>query len=342
MEPYTLGLFANMYPAYDGDMNGIFIWRMVKKLESHGIVVKKAVKQSASVLGYFPFYMKSAFLCRDQSLDILQAHYIPHSSIIPSILKDKKPLVVKFHGDDARIFPYKNSLNRRIILATLRRANYVLCTSEEMRKGLLSLGGDNNRITALSSGIDTREYAPGDRDQSRKDLCLPADGTIIILYIGRIHPWKGIHEMIDAARNLRDILFIFIGPGTVPDHPENCRFIGSVPHENIRTWITAADISLLPSYTEGISNFLMESLSCEIPAIASDVGGNPELVRDHETGLLVPVKDSRALTEAISWMSVHESERKLMGKKGRTDMVSRYHDDLLIEKLIEIHTTLLE
>jgi glycosyltransferase involved in cell wall biosynthesis len=86
----------------------------------------------------------------------------------------------------------------------------------------------------------------------------------------------------------------------------------------------------------------METLSCEVPAIASDIGGNPELVKDHETGLLVPAKNSQALSEAISWMSVHESERKLMGKRGRADMVSRYHDDLLISKLIEIHTTLLE
>jgi teichuronic acid biosynthesis glycosyltransferase TuaC len=137
------------------------------------------------------------------------------------------------------------------------------------------------------------------------------------------------------------MLFIFIGPGTIPDHPENCRFIGNIPHANVKTWITAADISLLPSYTEGISNFLMESLSCEVPAVASDVGGNPELVKDHETGLLVPAKNSQALSEALSWMSVHESERKQMGKQGRSEMVSRYHDDLLIRKMIEIHAGLL-
>jgi teichuronic acid biosynthesis glycosyltransferase TuaC len=341
MEPYTLGLFANMYPAFDGDLNGIFIWRMVRKLEDHGIVVKKAVKQSTGVLGYVPFYLRSTVLCRDHSLDILQAHYIPHSSIIPSILKHNKPLVLKFHGDDARIFPYKNPLNRWIIQETLRRADHILTASEEMRGSLISLGGDENRITALSSGVDTVEYAPGDRDQSRKSLGLPIDGTMIVLYVGRIHPWKGIREMIEAARILRDMVFVFIGPGTIPDHPDNCRFIGSIPHEKVKAWIIAADISLLPSYTEGISNFLMESLSCEVPAIASDVGGNPEIVKNHETGLLVPVKNSQAISEALSWMSAHESERNLMGKRGRTDMVSRYHDDLLIRKLIEIHTTLL-
>jgi glycosyltransferase involved in cell wall biosynthesis len=330
-----------MYPAFDGDLNGIFIWRMVRKLEDRGVVVKKAVKQSTRISGYLPFYVRSALLCRDNSLDILQAHYIPHSSIIPTLLKNNRPLVLKFHGDDARIFPYRNSLNRKIILATLRRADHTLTASEEMRSGLISLGGDKDRITALSSGVDTAEYAPADRATSRKSLGLP-DDAMILLYVGRIHPWKGIYEIIEAARNLRDVLFIFIGPGTIPAHPENCRFMGNIPHGDIRTWITAADISLLPSYTEGISNFLMESLSCEVPAIATDVGGNPELIRNHENGLLVPARDSHALSEAISWMSGHESERKLMGKQGRAAMVSRYHDDLLITKLMEIHAMVLK
>lgn len=340
MEPYTLGLFANMYPAFDGDMNGIFIWRMVKKLESNGIVVKKAVKQSSGIPGYLPFYLGSVGLCRDSSLDILQAHYIPHSSIIPLLMKGNRPLVLKFHGDDARIWPYKNFLNKKIIRAHLRRADHVITASEEMRRGLISLEGDEERITALSSGVDTREYAPGDRDKSRKALDLP-EGTMICLYVGRLHPWKGIREMIAAARDLPDVLFVFIGPGTVPDHPVNCRFTSSIPHSEVRTWITAADVSLLPSYTEGISNFIMESLSCEVPVIASDTGGNPELVRDHETGLLVPVKESRALSEAIAWMSTHESERRLMGKQGRAEMVSRYDEDLLIQKMIGIHRALL-
>jgi len=341
MEPYTLGLFANMYPSYDGDMNGIFIQRMVRKLEGRGVVIKKAVKQSTSVLGYLPFYLRSAALCGDKSLDILQAHYIPHSSIVPALLKNNRPLVLKFHGDDGRIYPYRNFLNRKIIQASLGRADHVITASEEIRSGLISLGAARDRITAISSGVDTSEYIPADRDQSRGILRLPTDGTLICLYVGRIHPWKGIREMIDAARNHREILFLFIGPGAVPGHPENCRFTGNLPHEEIRTWITAADICLLPSYTEGISNFIMESLSCGVPVIASDAGGNPELVRNQETGLLVPVKDSDALAAAISWMGSHESERKEMGRKGRADMVLRYHDDLLIGKLIGIHRSLI-
>ena len=87
MPEYTLGLFANMYPAFEGDYRGIFIQQMVRDLEKRGVTVKKAVKTSSSVAGYIPFYWQSLLLQRDLSLDIMQAEYIPHSSIIPAFLK---------------------------------------------------------------------------------------------------------------------------------------------------------------------------------------------------------------------------------------------------------------
>ena len=63
---YTLGLFANMYPAFEGDYRGIFIGQMVRDLELRGITVKKAVKTSSSVAGYIPFFRQSLSLARDK------------------------------------------------------------------------------------------------------------------------------------------------------------------------------------------------------------------------------------------------------------------------------------
>ena len=65
---YTLGLFANMYPAFEGDYRGIFIGQMVRDLELRGITVKKAVKTSSSVAGYIPFFRQSLSLARDKDL----------------------------------------------------------------------------------------------------------------------------------------------------------------------------------------------------------------------------------------------------------------------------------
>ena len=340
MESYTLGIFANMYPSSPGDSRGIFIRRMVEKLESKGVAVKKAVKTSPSLGGYIPFYAESLRLVLDPEPDIFQAHYIPHSSIIPAFLKRKKPLVLKFHGDDGRIYPFQNAFNRAVIRSMVRRADHILTISEEIRERLIEIGAKPDRITPISSGVNTHQFRQIPRGQAREFFNLPEDREIV-LFIGRLHPWKGIAEIIGTSREHPDLLFILAGPGNIPPHPDNCLFMGEVSPEEIPCLINASDLSILPSYTEGISNFIMESLSCEIPVIATAVGGNPELVSEGETGLLIQPKDSRSLSEAIGWMKDHPSDRAIMGKKGREHIMANHDEDIVTEKMIRVHQNLL-
>jgi glycosyltransferase involved in cell wall biosynthesis len=314
---------------------------MVQRLEKKGITVRKAVKTCPTISGYLPFYMDSISLALKPHLDILQAHYIPHSSVIPALLKLKRPLVLKFHGDDGRIYPFVNKLNRLITLSMIRRADHLIATSEEIRGKLIGLGVLPENVTSISSGVDTDHFKPADSQRSKNLFLLPVESPVF-LYVGRIHPWKGVHEILSAACDHPDSLFVFAGPGNIPPHPDNCRFLGELPPKTIPPLINAADVSLLPSYTEGISNFIMESLSCEVPVIATHVGGTPEIIHHHETGLLIPPKNYQALSHAISWMKEHENERKAMGKNGRIEMITHYNEDLLINRMIAIHQELLK
>lgn len=341
MPEYTLGLFANMYPAFEGDSNGIFIKRMADSLEKREIKLKKAVKTSNSPLLYPKFFFDSFKVQKDNECDIFQAHYIPHSSIIPALLKKDKPLILKFHGDDGRIYPYKNNIYRQITKYMIKRADHVIVVSNELKENILSLGGVPEKVSVLGSGIDTSKFKPLDKINCRKGLSLPEEKTIF-LYIGRLHKWKGISEIIEVAKKKREILFLFIGIGEIPVHPENCIFLGPVKHSFIREWIGASDCLLLPSYTEGLPNVLMESLSCERPAIASDVGGCPEIIDNMRSGLLIPPGNVNELFSAVEWMESHESDRHNMGLYGRQDMIKHYEHETLIDKLVNIHKNLLE
>ena len=103
--------------------------------------MKKAVKTSSSVAGYIPFFRQSLSLARDKGPDLLQAEYIPHSSLVPALFKRKDcPLVLKFHGDDARIYPFKNPFNLMVTRTMLKVAHHVITGSEEMRTILIGLG----------------------------------------------------------------------------------------------------------------------------------------------------------------------------------------------------------
>jgi glycosyltransferase involved in cell wall biosynthesis len=340
MDPYVLAVFSNAYPASERDSSSIFMRKMVEGLREKGVEVRLAAKTSRSLLGYLPFYLSSLRLARDPSVDILQAHYIPHSGIIPWLLKGKRPLVIKFHGDDGRIFPFKNPLYRAITRMMIRRADHVLTASEEIRRRLIPLGADSERITAIASGVDTGTFSPREREACRRAWGLPPDRPVA-LFIGRLHPWKGVREILEAAEGHPGCLFVLAGPGEVPDHPPNCRFTGMVEPRSVVSLINAADVGILPSYTEGISNFLMECLSCAVPVIATGVGGTPELVRHMDTGILIPPRDAGALSAAIRWMQDHPPERLAMGRRGREDMKERYEEGVLIDRMIRIHQGLL-
>ncbi|MDD5420505.1 MAG: glycosyltransferase family 4 protein, partial [Methanomicrobiaceae archaeon] len=178
------------------------------------------------------------------------------------------------------------------------------------------------------------------KEKCRDAFNLPLPPSLF-LFIGRYHPWKGVRELVEAARHFPDDLFVFAGTGTLPDRPRNCIDIGSVPFERVPLLINAADCLILPSHTEGVPNVLMESLACGVPVVSSDVGGCPEVVTDGATGLLVPPGDVPALVRAVRWMKDHPDERVVMGQRGREDIAMRYEQRILLDRLIAIHTGLI-
>ena len=340
MARYTLGLFANMYPASEEDTFGIFIRRMVDDLEKNDVRVIKAVKTSRSPLAYSTFYLQSLRNVLRGDIDILQAEYIPHSSIIPALLKRDTPLVLKFHGTDGFIYPFKNRVYMAMIQYMLRRADYVITCSEALKNNLISIGADPERISAIANGIDTQGFHPLNRKDCRFSFKLPADSSVF-LFVGRLHPFKGIHEILETAKINPEITFVLAGPGKIPPHPPNCIFTGPVDPSRVPLLMNAADCLILPSYSEGLGLVLAESLACGVPVIASNVGGSPEVVRHMETGLLIPSHDITALSDAVRWITGHPLEKEEMGRVGRLDMIQRYDRRALIKELMGIHLELI-
>lgn len=340
MPRYTLGLFANLYPAYEGDSRGIFVKRMVDDLEREDIRVIKAVKKSTSPLAYFPFYADSFFKALDKNIDILQAEYIPHSSIIPCIMKSKKPLLLKFHGDDGLIYPFKNNFNRALIDFSINRADHIITCSDALKRSIVSLGGDPEKITPIANGVDTTIFRPMDKEKCRNLFYLDPAATIC-LFAGRLHPMKGIYEIIESAKLNPSVTFVFGGPGIVPDHPKNCIFLGDITPDAMPQLMNAADFLVLPSHSEGLGLVLIESLACGVPVIASNVGGCPEIVINNYSGLLVKPKDIQSLSHAINYMEKNKDVKKKFGTNGRTQVIKKYDKKLGIQSLIEIHESLM-
>src|SRR5206468_10956974 len=143
-------------------------------------------------------------------------------------------------------------------------------------------------------------------------LAMPAAGKVL-LWVGRMEPVKGLDVLLAACRRLSDggvnYRLYLVGDGSLRAGLEKetqkrglaavVTFVGVRRREQLADWYRAADLTVLPSRSEGVPNVLRESLACGTPFVASRVGGIPEIA-DERLSRLVPPDDPAALAEAIS------------------------------------------
>lgn len=193
------------------------------------------------------------------------------------------------------------------------------------------------------SGVDTSYFVPRPSQQTASTEC-----SLSFLMIGRLLKDKGIYEYVDAARRVKKefphVKFYFVGqsdthnPALIPEADlERWQSEGIICWlgfiDDVRDVIAMADVVVLPSYREGTPRSLLEAAAMGKPLIATDVVGCREVVDSEVTGLLVPVKDSRALAQAMCRMIVDPEMRWRMGMAGREKMVREFDEAIVIERV---------
>jgi glycosyltransferase involved in cell wall biosynthesis len=248
---------------------------------------------------------------------------------LPLIGAGSKPRVLKVVGDlaweravnkgwiapteDIDAFQHKRYDARvRLIQAQrareVRRMDRIIVPSHYLRDIVIGWGAPPERVqviyNALPPDTQTSTISPED---ARVQLQLP--GGPMLLAVARLVPWKGIDHLIRAVKVLPDVRLLIVGEG--PDQSrlralaetervtDRVSFLGQVLSEHMALYFRAADYTVLYSGYEGLSHTLLESLLAGTPVIASDKGGNPEVVRHGENGLLVPYFNHDALIETI-------------------------------------------
>ena len=116
---------------------------------------------------------------------------------------------------------------------------------------------------------------------------------------------------------------------------EQCSFVGKQPR--IVDYLSASDVLLLPSDQESFGLAALEAMACEVPVIASRVGGLPEVVTDGETGYLSNVGDVDKMAADAARLLSDEKFRREMGKRARDSAISRYRTDLVIPQYIQFY-----
>ena len=207
-----------------------------------------------------------------------------------------------------RRYAWQVMLLKRQRSREVRRADALIVPSEYLRWMVIGWGAPPERVTVIFNAL-APDAAASTRspDDARSELGLPPGP--LLLTVARLTAWKGVASLLRALARVPDVRLLIAGDG--PEEArlralagslrlgERAQFLGRVDRARLATYFRAADYTALYSGYEGLPHVLLESLLSGTPVIASDKGGNPEVVRHGENGLLVPYPDEDALVAAL-------------------------------------------
>jgi teichuronic acid biosynthesis glycosyltransferase TuaC len=286
-------------------------------------------------------YVRAASKLISPRPDIIHAHFSYPGGIAGIRLSHlwKMPVVLTLHGDDVNVHPIQYPRLHRALLSSVTQANTVIAVSEALAERTASLTGRRPEVAPI--GINLQLFAPTcSQQEARCALGLPREGWIV-LHLGRLVEEKGIRNLLTAMSALRESkchgLFVGLGPlaATVRATP-GCSVVGVQPNERVPLFLRAADVFVLPSYSEGMPTVLVEAGAAGLPVIATAVGGIPELLHD-ERGWVVPPKDTVALGEAMRTVLRHPAEAARRAERLRKYVQDHYDVRTNAERLMSAY-----
>lgn len=266
----------------------------------------------------------------------------PVSVGLPAVIAAKllkKPLVMKVVGDyaweqgrqrfgvteqldkfyEARSVAFEVRLLKRIEAWTARQAVSLIVPSDYLKRIVSQWKGvDSNRITVIYNAMRAEEGG-------RVPAAVTALPRPCIVSVGRLVPWKQMEGIVDAMKDT-DASLVIVGDGPSCERieqrvqataPDRMLLTGALSHADTLATMQQADIFVLNSTYEGLSHLLIEALSLGLPIIATNVGGNPELITDAVNGLLIPSRDTSELQNALALLLTDETLRTRLAVAAR-------------------------
>jgi D-inositol-3-phosphate glycosyltransferase len=238
---------------------------------------------------------------------------------------------------------------------TMAGSDRVIAATDVDRAHMLRHYGALAPVTVIPGGVDLERFRPQDQVTARAVLGLPAQAKVL-LFVGRIQRLKGLEVLLRAFSLLLaqdsglDPRLVVVGgrPTTILESREIARleqlavrlgmaervaFVGAVSHERLPLYYAAADCTVMPSSYESFGLVAVESLACGRPVVATRIGGLRTIVRDGETGVLVPWRDASLFADALRRVLVDDAFRARLAAAARASVMDFGWDRIADEHL---------
>lgn len=286
--------------------------------------------------------------------DIVHAHELlsPTTTALLAKRLFRKPIVAKVLrggelGDVTKL--RRTAHGRARLAAAIRGVDAFAVISREIDDELGAEGVQAERRCFLPNGVDTTRFAPAPtvRGRVRARLGVASDAAVA-LYCGRLSSEKRILDLARAwlsdSKTPADSELWLAGEGPLLEEVmrlagPRVRVFGAI--EKVEEILAAADVFVLPSDTEGLSNAMLEAMASGLPVVATAVGAAPELLADDKCGVLVPPGDMGKVLASLTDLLRQPQRRAELGAQGRA-MVRRGYDlERTADGLVALYRTLL-
>jgi len=249
------------------------------------------------------------------------------------------PAVLTWHNDLPPVSSVAGALARihdRISPSYLGQYRRIIATTPSYAGKSRTLARYQGKVAVISQGVETARFHPSVEGHSVRMIHGLSEKTKVVLFVGaltRWHSYKGPDVLIKAFRMVKDEIneshLIVVGGGELLGGnvalardlglQGQVTFAGSVSEELLPKYYASCDLLVLPSRdeSEGYGLVILEAMAAGKPVVGSRVGGIPDVIRDHETGLLVEPNDSPKLAEAITTLLLDDKLRRSMGLAAR-------------------------
>jgi L-malate glycosyltransferase len=307
-----------------------------------------------SKVGYLVNYYRCKKILSEIRPDILNAHYASGYGLIGTMV-NYHPYALSVWGADVYDFPYYSFIHMWITLKNLESSDAILSTSKVMAEQVEKIYSPKKDIYITPFGVDTEIFKP---DIQRKSSI----SSLVVGTVKTLESKYGIDTLIEAfsivyksrEKYSKNICLKIIGSGSEKQKlqqlvlslnlSEAVEFLGFVPHDLVPKYLNDFDIyvavSRLDSESFGVA--IIEASACEIPVIVSNVGGLVEVVKDGETGLIVPKEDPSSLADALEALLLDEDRRSEIGRNGRRHVEYFYSWDKCVLTMENVYKEVIQ
>jgi len=324
---------------------------------AYGGGILNNIKENPWRIGLVPLFMLAELFAvvrqlRTGKYDVIHAHWLVPQGLVAVVARfvgnrSSVPILVTCHGGD--LYALKGRMFEKLKRYVLSKVDGIAVVSHAMKKTIADMGIAPSKIQVIPMGVYLEKmFVPPRKRRNKKQL----------LFVGRLVEKKGVQYLIEALSRVvqihPDVKLLVAGGGTdetqlrnlVDDLrlQNNVIFLGAVEHNILPALYQASEVVVFPSIIasdgdqEGFGLVQVEALGCECGVISSDLPAIRDIITDGKTGLIVPQKNYKALSQKIIHLLENPRIREALGREGRAFVLERYDWDIIAGK----YTALIE